>query len=288
MLWILGAVTAFAGTLMYIEYGLTIPRMPLRGRDGTQPVPRRSEVSIALHLHSGFGTDLYSGGELNYLIHLLSGPLFLATCMFGSVFILIGNSAANCLSFAVHILAAAGISSPHTGVVQGIAIGVAWSILLVHSSGRMFGIHLNTAFATVKIAILVLIIILGFIVLNNHTVMHRDISSYANLDRKTSFKNLELNGASNPHGYPAAFLSILFTYGGFNQANYVSSLCYRNSVADEKLQVLGEIKKPVRIFRGAALWSVAIVSILYLMVSVAYVSIVSSSCLDSSNNRSRR
>ncbi|KAH8758173.1 amino acid permease-domain-containing protein [Hyaloscypha sp. PMI_1271] len=239
MLWVLGAITAFAGTLMYIEYGLTIPRMQLRGRGVSQPVPR-------------------SGGELNYLVHIFNRPRYLAACMFGWVFILIGNSAANCILFTVHVLAAAGISSPHTGLVQVIAIAVAWSILLIHSLGRMFGVHLNTAFAIAKIAILFLIIILGFIVLNNHTIIHRNPGSYANLDWKTSFKDLKSNSARSPRGYPTAFLSILFTYAGFNQANYV----------------LGEIRKPVRIFRSAALWSVGIISILYLVVGVAYMIVV--------------
>jgi amino acid transporter len=39
VLWAVGAVASFAGALMYIEYGLTIPRVFIQGRE--RSVPRR-------------------------------------------------------------------------------------------------------------------------------------------------------------------------------------------------------------------------------------------------------
>ncbi len=214
--------------------------------------------------------DLSSGGELNYLAYLSSRCRYLAACVFGWVFILIGNSTANCISFAVHVLAAAGHTSPHYGLVQAIAIAVAWSVLLVHATGRMAGIHLNSFFAVVKIAMLFMIIILGFIVLHNHVPrMKRDPLSYPNLDKETSFK--DLGSDSGKHGYATAYLSIVFAYGGFNQANYVSHLELYVISADPLEQVLGEIKKPAKRFRLTVLCSVGLISILYIMVSIAYV-----------------
>lgn len=188
-----------AGTLMYVEYGLTIPRRRMAG--AVQAVPR-------------------SGGELNYLKFLAKHPKYMAICMFGFIFVVVGNSAANCVSFAVHCLAAAGINKPHMGVVQGIALGTAWLVTLLHALGRMFGVHLNSAFAVTKVSMLIMIIILGFMVLNNHTEhLHRDPTSYKNLDSKTSFKDLETE--DHARGFAAAYLNIIFTCGGWNQANYV-------------------------------------------------------------------
>ncbi|KAM0141905.1 hypothetical protein ACHAP3_001898 [Botrytis cinerea] len=199
ILWTLGFIASMAGTLMYVEYGLTIPRRRMAGE--IQAVPR-------------------SGGELNYLKFLAKHPKYMATCMFGFIFVVVGNSAANCVSFAVHCLAAAGINDPPKGAVQGIALGTAWLVTLLHALGRMFGVHLNSVFAVTKVLMLIMIIIMGFMVLNNHTEhFDRDPLSYTNLDTSTSFK--ELGKGDHARGFAAAYLNIIFTCGGWNQANYM-------------------------------------------------------------------
>lgn len=202
ILWTLGFIASMAGTLMYVEYGLTIPRRRMAGE--IQAVPR-------------------SGGELNYLKFLAKHPKYMATCMFGFIFVVVGNSAANCVSFAVHCLAAAGINDPPKGAVQGIALGTAWLVTLLHALGRMFGVHLNSVFAVTKVLMLIMIIIMGFMVLNNHTEhFDRDPLSYTNLDTSTSFK--ELGKGDHARGFAAAYLNIIFTCGGWNQANYVGTV----------------------------------------------------------------
>ncbi|KAH8585638.1 amino acid permease-domain-containing protein [Bisporella sp. PMI_857] len=196
ILWVVGFIATMAGTLMYIEYGLTIPRR------NDKPAPR-------------------SGGELNYLDHLLPRPKYFASCIFGILFILVGNSAANAISCGINFLAAAGIAAPHVGHVQAIAIAVAWLVCVFHASGRMFGIHLNSLFATLKIAILCMMIILGFMILSNRTEhMHRDPASYANLEAENSFHTFGSGKMNHARGYSLSYLYIIFTYGGFNQANY--------------------------------------------------------------------
>jgi amino acid transporter len=118
------------------------------------------------------------------------------------------------------VLAATGNHNPKKGVVQAIALATAWLVTLLHALGRMAGIHLNSAFAVTKISMLIMMIILGFIVLNNHTShMHRDPGSYSNLDTKTSFKHL--GRVDNARGFATSYLNIVFTFGGWNQANYV-------------------------------------------------------------------
>ncbi|KAF7896513.1 hypothetical protein EAF00_006527 [Botryotinia globosa] len=236
VLWTLGFIASMAGTLMYVEYGLTIPRRRMAGE--IQAVPR-------------------SGGELNYLKFLAKHPKYMAICIFGFIFVVVGNSAANCVSFAFHCLAAAGISDPPKGAVQAIALGTAWLVTLLHALGRMFGVHLNSVFAVTKVSMLIMIIILGFMVLNNHTGhFHRDPLSYSNLDASTSFK--ELGKGDHARGFAAAYLNIIFTCGGWNQANYV----------------LGEIKKPTTRFRGISLWTVGLMCLLYLLTNISYMIVV--------------
>jgi amino acid transporter len=54
--------------------------------------------------------------------------------------------------------------------------------------------------------------------------------------------------------YAESFLSILFAFGGFNQANYV----------------MGEVNNPRRRHKWPAFSSVTIVSLLYILVDIAY------------------
>lgn len=191
-------------------------RWPVRFKQSREGIP----IST---VRFGQSINQFSGGELNYLKFLARHPRYMAICMFGFVFIVVGNSAANCVSFGVHILAAAGVDDPQKGAVQGIALGTAWLVTLLHALGRMFGIHLNSVFAVTKVSILILIIILGFIVLNNHTEhLHRDPLSYTNLNPNTSFK--QLGTGDHARGFAAAYLNIIFTCGGWNQANYVNNL----------------------------------------------------------------
>ena len=151
--------------------------------------------------------------QLNYL---LQRPRFLATCVFGVAFILVGNASANALSFASHILAAAGYSGSLTNSVRGIAIGTVTAVGLLHGLWRNFGIAVNNVFAFIKILILIMFIIIGFASIGG-TVFGVEPAAGANLDPYNSFSGAQ----TEPYGYASAYLAIVFTFGGFNQANYV-------------------------------------------------------------------
>ena len=152
--------------------------------------------------------------QLNYL---LKRPRFLATCVFGVAFILVGNASANALSFARHVLAAAGYSGNIQNSVRGIAIGTVTGVCLLHGLWRKMGIAVNNVFAFIKILILVMIIIVDFASIGGK-VFGVEPPAGANLDPHNSF-----SGAQNePYGYASAYLAVVFAFGGFNQANYVS------------------------------------------------------------------
>lgn len=176
----------------------------------------------------------HSGGELNYLNYLVDREhypqnlnledkvpwhRFLASCVFGWMFILVGNAAANSIAFAVHITQAFGYPNPHKGAIQGIAIGVSTFVCVIHALGRRFGVHLNSSFAIIKFAMLWTIIGLGFAQYSK-TIRHEE----PDITPKIDFKSLDLKEAGGPGGFARSYLDIIFAYGGFNQANYVSSL----------------------------------------------------------------
>lgn len=224
--------------------------------DGRNLSPK-GELSI---LRLFITADCCSGGELNYLNHLLKKPPYLATCLFGWTFILVGNSAANCISFGSHVLKAAyNNETPSPGLTTLVALAAAWVVFLTHSLGRMAGIHLNTAFAMLKVAILLMIVILGFMVRGNAvhymsptSEFPSDLGNFTFLANKTSwgypflvngtyfYPSTNLNpttsfreiGTNRPSGarFASAYLNIIFTFGGWNQANYVSSKIRRFTI----------------------------------------------------------
>jgi amino acid transporter len=73
----------------------------------------------------------------------------------------------------------------------------------------------------------------------------------------TNRKDTDGKGA-DAYGYAESFLAILFAWGGFNQANYV----------------MGEVDDPRKRYKWPAFSAVAIVSILYILVNVAYFIVV--------------
>ncbi|KAH8671838.1 amino acid/polyamine transporter I [Tricladium varicosporioides] len=238
--WLLGSLATMAGTFVFIEYGLTIPRWEINGRKVFTP---------------------RSGGEFNYLNYLVKKPKFLASCMFGIAFILIGNASANALSFASHVLAAAGKSriyddSPPAdlaNLARVIAIATMTGVCFLHGIWRKLGIAINNLFALFKILILLLVIILGFVSIGG-TVFGTQSPAGDNFAPNKSFKNAQ----DQPYGFAQAYLSVVFAFGGFNQANYV----------------LGEIREPRRIYKSATLLAVGTVCVLYMLANIAYMIVV--------------
>lgn len=230
--WLLGSIATLAGTWCFIEYGLTIPRWQFNGEKIFTP---------------------RSGGEFNYLNYLIKRPQFFATCMYGVIFILIGNASANALSFAIKVLTAAGYTNNSENVVRAVAIGTMTGVCLLHGIWRKLGIVVNNVFALFKLLMLLMIIILGFISIGGK-VFGAEPAAKSNLDPQNSFKNAQ----DQPYRYAQAYLGVVFAYGGFNQANYV----------------LGEIRQPRRIFKKATFSAVGTVCVLYMLVNIAYMIVV--------------
>jgi amino acid transporter len=169
-----------------------------------------------VRVFSALGCSFLLAANLRQLNYLLQRPRFLATCVFGVAFILVGNASANALSFAGHILAAAGYSGSLTNSVRVVAIVTVTAVGLLHGLWRNFGIAVNNVFAFIKILILVMFIIIGFASIGGK-VFGVEPPAGANLDPNNSFSGAQ----TEPYGYASAYLAIVFTFGGFNQANYV-------------------------------------------------------------------
>lgn len=140
-------------------------------------------------------------------------PRFLATCVYAFVFISVGNTAGNALTFAENFLMMAGAGQdPNFEVVRGVAVGVITLACLLHTTWRAGGIAVNNVLAIIKVGILLVVIGSGF-------------AAYAGAFPTVKQQNSFSSGADwapvKPHGYAQAFLYIVFSYGGCMNANYV-------------------------------------------------------------------
>jgi hypothetical protein len=141
--------------------------------------------------------------------------------MYGIVFIILGNLSGNAIAFGIYVMSAAGYDDPSRGSVIGLAIGALSCACLVHVASRRGGIILNNIFAVVKVAILLLIIILGFIRSRGYAFGgHANANDFptANFELNKSFKGDMQNAPS----FADALLLSVFTYSGFKQPFYVS------------------------------------------------------------------
>ena len=141
--------------------------------------------------------------------------------MYGIVFIILGNLSGNAIAFGIYVMSTAGYDDPSRGSVIGLAIGALSCACLVHVASRRGGIVLNNIFAVLKVAILLIIIILGFIRSRGYT-----FGGHANADDFPTH-NFDLNKAfkgdvQNAPSFADALLLSVFTYSGFKQPFYVS------------------------------------------------------------------
>lgn len=204
-------------------------------------------------------------------------------CVFGIVFLVLGNLAGNAVAFGINVMIAAGkdpINDPENNYQKGPVIALAITVLtvcpLIHAFSRKGGIYTNNAFAVIKTCVLVVIVILGWIhsagglkseginespIGKNETSPAKNITS-ATVNRadETNFdpSNSFLPGGSDVSSVMQAFLYAVYPFSGFEQPFYV----------------LSEVRRPRRNFPTSVLGAMIFTVILYMLVNVSYFCVV--------------
>lgn len=225
-LWVIGGILTFAGLSVYLEFGLQIPR---------------------------------SGGEKNYLERVYRRPKYLATCAFLSQMILLGFSSGNSLAFGRYVLFASGSTAPDGWAARGIAIACITFAVLLHATLPKWGMRLFDILGVFKTVILLFIVFSGFAALAGH----RRIPDPHNFDNAFRLETGDGYGGGGAYAYATALLRIVYSYKGWENANYV----------------LGEIKDPRRTLKVAAPLAIGGVTILYVLANVAYFAAIPKSDL---------
>jgi amino acid transporter len=217
MLWLIGGILTFCGLSVFLEFGLAIPR---------------------------------SGGEKNYLERVYRHPRYLATCVLASQMILLGFSSGNALAFGRYVLFASGSEAPDGWEARGLAVACVTFACGLHAVAPKWGLRLSNVLGIFKVFILLFIVFSGFAALAGR----RRVPDPKNFDNAFRLEEGEGYGGGGAYEYSNALLNIIYSYKGWENANYVVS----------------ELKHPKKTLAIAAPLAIGGVTILYLLANVAY------------------
>lgn len=83
------------------------------------------------------------------------------TCIYGLIFVVLGNLTGNAIACGQYIMQAAG-APDHPQAVRGLAVAILPGACLIHGLWRHGGIVLNNVLASIKVLTLVAVIVIGF------------------------------------------------------------------------------------------------------------------------------
>ncbi|KAF3011358.1 hypothetical protein E8E14_008053 [Neopestalotiopsis sp. 37M] len=222
MLWLIGGILTFCGLSVFLEFGLAIP---------------------------------LSGGEKNYLERVYRHPRYLATCVLASQMILLGFSSGNSLAFGRYILFASGSTAPDGWAARGIGIACVTFAVGLHAVFPKWGLRLVNVLGVFKVVVLLLIVFSGFAALAGR----RLVPDPHNFDDAFKFYKGDGWGGGGAYAYAQALLRIIYSYKGWENANYV----------------IGELRHPKKTLAVAAPIAIGGVTILYILANVAYFAAIS-------------
>lgn len=128
-MWVAGGLIALSGMLVYMEFGTGLPR---------------------------------NGGEKNYLEYVFRKPRFLVTTSYAMYVVLLGWAGSNSVVFGEYILNAANVEVTRWNQ-RGVGLACITAAFLVHSFSVKWGLRLQNFLGIIKLLILILIIVSGFV-----------------------------------------------------------------------------------------------------------------------------
>ncbi|RMD41295.1 hypothetical protein DV735_g3842, partial [Chaetothyriales sp. CBS 134920] len=214
-MWVAGTIIATTGMLVYMEFGTGIPR---------------------------------NGGEKNYIEFVYRKPRFLATGFYTGYVVLLGWAGSNSIVFGEYILTAAKVEVNRFNQ-RGVGLACLTAAFLIHGTALKWGLRLQNLLGTIKIIILLIIIIAGFVALGGHIKID---------PKPDNFSNAFSGTTGSAYGVVTALYNVIWSFIGYSNANYA----------------LSETKDPVKTLKRAAPTAIILVAILYMLANIAYFAAV--------------
>ncbi|THH13249.1 hypothetical protein EW146_g6945 [Bondarzewia mesenterica] len=208
-------------------------------------------ATAGLTVYIEFGTGLpRSGGELTYLKYIFTRPKYLVIAAYAAYAVSMPWPAGNSTVFGEYILLAAGKEVTQWNQ-RGIGIACVTFALIVHSVFLKWGLRLQNALGVFKIVILLLISFSGFGALAGHIKLPED-------QKPHNFRNAFEGTSSNANAFVLGLYNVIWSFIGYSNVNYA----------------LSEVRNPVRTLKIAGPLAMGTVTIVYMLVNVAYFAAV--------------
>jgi amino acid transporter len=128
-MWVAGTLIALSGMLVYMEFGTGLPR---------------------------------NGGEKNYLEYVFRRPRFLVTSSYAMYVVLLGWAGSNSVVFGEYVLHASNLEVTRWNQ-RGVGLACITTAFLIHGFSIRWGLRLQNFLGIIKLLILLLIIVSGFV-----------------------------------------------------------------------------------------------------------------------------
>lgn len=146
VMWMIGIIMTFAGAFVYLEFGTGIPK---------------------------------NGGEKNYLEFVFTRPKFLATTMFASQALLLGWAGSSSVVFGEAIMHTANVE-PTRWSQRGLGMAGLTAAFLIHGCAPKWGLKLQNVMGCIKMGVLLLIVMSGFVALGGHVKLDEKPHNFSN------------------------------------------------------------------------------------------------------------
>ncbi|KII88442.1 hypothetical protein PLICRDRAFT_161541 [Plicaturopsis crispa FD-325 SS-3] len=163
-LWVIGAIVAVAGMMVYAEYGIAIPR---------------------------------NGAEKNYLEYVYRRPKYFITSVYAADGVLLAWAASNSIVFGEYILNAANVEVGRWNQ-RGVALACLTFAWLLHGTSRRAGLWLQNVLGVFKLGVLIFVVITGWVALSGRTKIPKTWNNFDNaFEGTTTSATSVVNGLYN-------------------------------------------------------------------------------------------
>ncbi|KAI5279903.1 hypothetical protein KEM54_003946, partial [Ascosphaera aggregata] len=192
--------------------------------------------------------SIRNGGEKNYLEYVYSKPAFLTTAIYATYAMCLGWCSSNSVVFGEYILHAAHMPVERWNQ-RLIGLGCLTTAFIIQSVNVNWGLRMTNMLGLFKFAIVIVIIVGGAMALDGKL----------KIDEKPDNLIHPFRGSTpNAYGIVTALYSVVFSYIGYANANYV----------------LGETRNPEHTLKIAASMGVSFAGVVYMLINVAYFAAV--------------
>lgn len=196
-----------------------------------------------------------SGGDKVYLEFTYRRPKFLASVVIAVYALLLGLTASNCIVFSQYVLFALGREDATAGERKGLAAGLLIAVTLIHTVFPKAGVRTQDFFGWLKMGIAGFMVLSGlYVVILRQNVEDIQAKPNGNL----AWESLWEGSVWNWSVVTTALFKVFYSYAGL----------------DNVVNVMNEVKNPVRTLKSVSLTALATSCAMYVLINVAYLLVV--------------